>query len=837
MRASLRRTSLEPRSAVIMSLFLLLLVTVGSSAKPAKEKVCHECQSRLEVLIPGGRAMLDELTALAESVSGTIDVVADSDDVLAELPRSAVKTLSRKGLAVTPAKPSPHAAGQRKDGENCTSAIPVEAGVPYVGRTTFMAPEAWHSFTPAESGVFVISLAGSAFDTILTVFDACDGNVLAFNDDDGYLWTSEVSLPLEAGTTYIILVEGFWGDYGDYELLVEADVSGPGESSCTALPAELDILYEGIISATVPERWYSFTPSESGNYVISLKGSQFDTTLAIYDRTTGPTLGCNDDGEDLQSRLDIYLYEGTTYYIQVSGWEGEFGAYRLTLKSVMPPPHDTVGRAIAVSAGQVFSGSTEGAICTLASSGCSFFDSRDVWHCYVPATSGYVRITADGIDFDTTLVVFDEFRGTALACNDDVNDCSRDSSLLVDLTAGQSYLIRVAGYDGLTGPYALTLEPIIQSRPEAPWSPWPADGTEGAATSLVLSWDNEHQPPESVALASTSRKRSSVRLKGIYGRDDRRDEYQIEDARILEAGDATVVLLDRSALEPCRWGYTLTELETLDEYVEGLCPDEPFRDQPTAGRCSGFLVAPDLIATAGHCEGCGDDIKEMAAVFGYVMKDAETAETIFSADDVYFCEAVVAGQTGTPDWSLIRLDRSVVNHVPVRIRRAGFVPEQQPLLVVGHPVGMPRKYDSGGTVRDNWRRPVFGANLDTFGGNSGSAVFNLETMMVEGILVAGNSDFDMNWDSGCMYSSTCPDSGCPLWEDVVRTTTFSNLVPSYTVLLGTDPNEMTEVDTGGAAPRYTASALEPGQTYYWQIIAQNVAGKTLGPVWSFTTAP
>ena len=45
-----------------------------------------------------------------------------------------------------------------------------------------------------------------------------------------------------------------------------------------------------------------------------------------------------------------------------------------------------------------------------------------------------------------------------------------------------------------------------------------------------------------------------------------------------------------------------------------------------------------------------------------------------------------------------------------------------PLVVIGHPSGLPTKIADGAWVRNNESEYYFVTNLDTFGGNSGSAV-------------------------------------------------------------------------------------------------------------------
>ncbi|MDD5320391.1 MAG: hemopexin repeat-containing protein [Methylococcales bacterium] len=94
--------------------------------------------------------------------------------------------------------------------------------------------------------------------------------------------------------------------------------------------------------------------------------------------------------------------------------------------------------------------------------------------------------------------------------------------------------------------------------------------------------------------------------------------------------------------------------------------------------------------------------------------------------------------------------------------------------MIVHPVGLPTKFGGGATVRDNSPSAFFLANLDTYGGNSGSPVFNSSTHEVEGILVRGETDFVQQ--DGCNVSLACPNTGCRV-KDSMRTTEFAKLIP------------------------------------------------------------
>ena len=87
--------------------------------------------------------------------------------------------------------------------------------------------------------------------------------------------------------------------------------------------------------------------------------------------------------------------------------------------------------------------------------------------------------------------------------------------------------------------------------------------------------------------------------------------------------------------------------------------------------------------------------------------------------------------------------------------------------MIGSPSGLPLKVTIGGAVRKSLHPNFFVGSLDTYQGNSGSAVFNAETGVIEGILVRGENDFVPNADNFCIESNKCTDDACR-GEDVSR---------------------------------------------------------------------
>lgn len=256
----------------------------------------------------------------------------------------------------------------------------------------------------------------------------------------------------------------------------------------------------------------------------------------------------------------------------------------------------------------------------------------------------------------------------------------------------------------------------------------------------------------------------NITPKVIYGDDNRLDVYQVTRADMREIADSTVALIPQSDLANDGKGMVKI-LSTSYGKWRNLCSDEPFFDQPTAANCSGSLVGEDLIATAGHCVS-RSTCSSYAFVFGYKMTDAKTAPESVSESEVYSCKEIVAHEyTDNQDYALVRLDRPVRGHRPLTIQQTPVQPGDG-IYVVGHPSGLPTKVADGAAVREQLGS-YFTSNLDTYGGNSGSAVFNARTHEVVGILVRGAPDFVYDRDRKCTVSNRCAEDGCR-GEDVTN---------------------------------------------------------------------
>lgn len=209
-----------------------------------------------------------------------------------------------------------------------------------------------------------------------------------------------------------------------------------------------------------------------------------------------------------------------------------------------------------------------------------------------------------------------------------------------------------------------------------------------------------------------------------------------------------------------------------------LCPNEKFAtDRDLQYSCTGFLIAPDLLVTAGHCvyavntpnkelkNETGLACKAFSWLFDYQDTEKGKVDSEHVATSrLYGCKQIIyAKQTERApfvDYALIQLDRPVLGRTPLTI--ADYKPRVGAMIsMVGYPFGTPVKIsDQARITLDDPKRDSFLTTLDAFSGNSGSPVMD-GSGRVLGILIGGTPSNDLVDDvaNKCQRLNKCTESG------------------------------------------------------------------------------
>jgi V8-like Glu-specific endopeptidase len=265
------------------------------------------------------------------------------------------------------------------------------------------------------------------------------------------------------------------------------------------------------------------------------------------------------------------------------------------------------------------------------------------------------------------------------------------------------------------------------------------------------------------------------REKGIYCYDDRTEMYKdTSNERKANAG-AVVAFFQKTDLKKNPDGsFTIIKPISL-KVSQKLCDEQRFSDQPANAFCSGFAINKRMVVTAGHCI---DEINynNIFVVFGYQLDSTDKPVIVFKKEQVYSIIKIVdsaydkAG-VSFKDFAVLMVDRDIrAGNIVRKSRRIGKITDKQAVYVAGHPSGLPLKIAPNATVSDNSKANYFVTNLDTYGGNSGSPVFNAATHELEGILVRGGQDYE--WFGDCRKNFTCPCEFSCNGEDISRNTQF-----------------------------------------------------------------
>ena len=235
------------------------------------------------------------------------------------------------------------------------------------------SPDLVYSYTPNTNIVVTLDLCNSHYDTKMMVYEndeytlaACNDDFYGSGDPCGEFVSKIEEIVMYSGNTYYIVVDGYDGEFGEYQLSVmqidQFDGSGGGENIAQAeriagLPFfdsgntcnsfdDYDVdCNEG--TSTSPDVVYSFTPISDGEITIDLCHSGYDTKVMVYMNDASTLYDCNDDfygaddfcGEYISKIENLPVMAGNTYYFVVDGFGGECGDFNLRITgNVQPVP-------------------------------------------------------------------------------------------------------------------------------------------------------------------------------------------------------------------------------------------------------------------------------------------------------------------------------------------------------------------------------------------------------------------------------------------------------------------------------------------------------------------
>jgi len=342
----------------------------------------------------------------------------------------------------------------------CQGALPIACGNIYAGTTesaTFdaapfcetgiTAPGVWYAITGDGQQVSISTCPDEQYDTKLNVYSgSCAALVcLAGNDDagdDGYC--STVVFFAEAGVQYFVLVQGYGGETGPFDLTVTCQSCGTPQN-VNAFASDV----EAVIN------WASF----NANAGFTIEYGQVGFTQGTGTVVSGTSI----DGPPVTISG---LTPGTDYeaYVREACDNGESAwAGPAVFSTLIDPPATNANCAGALPlacGGEVTGNTAEGLPAIGPTCASANITSRGLWYTFTGNGDDATLSTCLNSAYDTKLSVFTGTCGSLLcaAGNDDGPGCTGNTSEVTFQTApGTTYLVFVHGYGSDEGDFTLRL--------------------------------------------------------------------------------------------------------------------------------------------------------------------------------------------------------------------------------------------------------------------------------------------------------------------------------------------------------------------------------------------
>ncbi len=353
--------------------------------------------------------------------------------------------------------------------DDCANAIALSCGDSDSGSTAFAnnsggnaAADVFYTYTGSGSGgLITVSLCDSGFDTFVRVFSDCTlTEEIAFNDDSCGL-QSEVQFDSDGTSTYVIMVEGFSSNVGNYTINISCEITEPepGDGcfvtgqfaqwpSSTFVPS-----CSGTAQVIAFNCWageYSKVQVTAGTeYIFSSSVATDFITIADEDEdvTFATGIGSVTWTSPIDQVIRFYTHLNEDCELE------ELNRSRIVqCGDILPPPaNDDCANAIALSCGDNVSGSTAFA----NNSGGNA--AGDVFYTFTgTGAEEMITVSLCGSSYDTFIRIFSDCTLTnEIAFNDD--SCGLQSEVSFVSDGISTYVIMVEGFSSNVGDYTINV--------------------------------------------------------------------------------------------------------------------------------------------------------------------------------------------------------------------------------------------------------------------------------------------------------------------------------------------------------------------------------------------
>lgn len=319
------------------------------------------------------------------------------------------------------------------------------------------SPDVGYTFTAPADGTYTFDTSNSQLDTVLYLLDGtCSGTELACNDDgDGS--RSVITIDLLAGQTVTAIVDGNAPTGDPFSLRVRAGTfvcpaGDAGSASPTEFVGDSTTAYNTVGSNCGgfggPEDGWLFTAPVTATYTIDTFGSSFESVVHVRDGVCGGAeLACGEQG----SLVPLTAGQQVTIYVDSTAQGGAYEVHIDTLGGACPD--QDLGNVPQSVVGDTSDGDNTD------SGSCGGDFSPDDLYAFTAPNDAFYTFDTFGSAIDTVLFVRQGgCGGPELACNDDLNQMTDESRILLNMSAGQEVLVGVDG--NAIGSYTLNIEEV-----------------------------------------------------------------------------------------------------------------------------------------------------------------------------------------------------------------------------------------------------------------------------------------------------------------------------------------------------------------------------------------